>query len=117
MSIFIAQTTHLLLGQGGGLPFNPIPLLLIAALFYFMMIRPEQQKQRLRRESLAGIKKNDRVITVGGVYGLVTNVQKDANEVTIKVDEATNTKLRVTLGSIDKILTDESNEEKSGTKS
>ena len=91
--------------------------MLIVGLFYFMIIRPETQKQRHRRELLAGIKKNDRVITVGGVYGLVTNVQKDANEVTIKVDESTNTKLKVTLGSIEKILTDESNEEKSGTKS
>jgi len=105
------------LAEGGGAGFSPFLFVAIAVLFYFMMIRPENQKQKLRRALLAGIKKNDRVITVGGVYGLVTNVQKDTNEVTIKVDEATNTKLRVTLGSIDKIVIDEPNEEKSGKKS
>ena len=115
----LAEIACLPLAQDGSGSLLPGPMMLIAivALFYFMMIRPENQKQKLRRELLAAIKKNDRVITVGGVYGVVTNVQRDTNEVTIKVDEATNTKLRVTLGSIDKIVSDESKEEKSGTKS
>ena len=56
---------------------------------------------------LAAVKKNDRVLTTGGIYGVVTNVHREANEVTIKVDEATNTKLRMTLGSIAQVLGDE----------
>ena len=56
---------------------------------------------------LAAMKKNDRVITAGGIYGVVTNVHQEADEVTIKVDEATNTKLRVTLSSIARILGDD----------
>ena len=46
-------------------------------------------------------------ITIGGIYGVVANVNKEANEVTVKVDEATNTKLRLTLGSIARVLSDE----------
>ena len=57
------------------------------------------------------MKKNDRVLTTGGIYGVVTNVHREANEVTIKVDESTNTKLRMTLGSIAQVLGDEPSEE------
>ena len=44
---------------------------------------------------LQNLKKNDRVVTIGGIYGTVVNAQKDLDEVTIKVDESTNTKLRM----------------------
>ena len=57
------------------------------------------------------VKKNDRVVTVGGIYGVVTNVHREADEVTLKVDEATNTKLRVTLSSIGRVLGDEPSDE------
>ena len=56
---------------------------------------------------LAAVKKNDRVITAGGIYGVVTNVNAEADEVTVKVDETTNTKLRVTLSSVSRVLGDE----------
>ncbi|MBN2021402.1 MAG: preprotein translocase subunit YajC [Pirellulales bacterium] len=76
----------------------------IGVLFYFFMIRPQRREQATRQAMLAAVKKNDRVITAGGIYGVVTNVHHEADEVTIKVDEATNTKLRVTLGSIARVL-------------
>ena len=56
---------------------------------------------------LEAVNKNDRVVTIGGIYGVVANVNKEANEVTVKVDEATNTKLRLTLGSIARVLSEE----------
>ena len=83
------------------------PMLAIGFLFYFLLIRPQRQEQRRRQEMLGGVKKNDRVVTLGGIYGVVTNVHKEADEVTIKVDETTNTKLRVTLASIARIRGDE----------
>ena len=84
-----------------------LPMLAIGFLFYFLLIRPQRQEQRRRKEMLGGVKKNDRVVTIGGIYGVVTNVHKEADEVTIKVDETTNTKLRVTLASIARIMGDE----------
>ena len=93
----------------GGM-FTPTSMLTLwlpmGLLFYFLLIRPQGKERAKRQNLLDSIKKNDRVVTIGGVYGVVTNVQRDSDEVTIKVDEATNTKLRVTRGSIARVLTD-----------
>jgi preprotein translocase subunit YajC len=89
------------LGNWGSILTVVVPILVI---FWFLLIRPQQREQSKRQQMLAAVKKNDRVITAGGVYGVVTNIHREADEVTIKVDEATNTKLRVTLGSITRVL-------------
>ncbi|HBO42376.1 MAG TPA: preprotein translocase subunit YajC [Planctomycetaceae bacterium] len=80
----------------------------IGLFFYLFLIRPQRREQAERQKMLDAVKKNDRVVTIGGVYGVVANVNKEANEITVKVDEATNTKLRLTLGSIARVLGDES---------
>jgi preprotein translocase subunit YajC len=90
-----------------------LPFVAIGLLFYYLLIRPKRQEQSRWQAMLATVKKNDRVITAGGIYGVVTNVHREADEVTIKVDEATNTKLRVTLSSIARILGDEPSDESS----
>jgi preprotein translocase subunit YajC len=96
------------MGSGMGML---LPFLAIGLLFYWLLLRP-QQKDRARRDAmLKAIKKNDRVVTIGGIFGVVTNVRSEANEVTIKVDESTNTKLRMTLSSIAQVLADEASEE------
>jgi len=84
----------------------------IGILFYFLLIRPQKREQAQRKALLDAVKKNDRVITIGGIYGVVTNVHREADEVTIKVDEATNTKLRLTLGSIGRVIVDDSASDK-----
>lgn len=84
-----------------------LPFVAIFVLFYFLLIRPQRREQTRRQAMLAEIKKNDRVVTAAGIYGVVTNVRREADEATIKVDEATNTKLRVTLSSIARVLGDE----------
>ena len=94
-------------GDSMGLLSGLFPFVAIFALFYFLMIRPQRRQQAQHQALLADLKKNDRVVTSGGIFGVVTNVQRESNEVTIKVDEATNTKIRVTLSSIATVLTDE----------
>ena len=84
----------------------------IGFLFYFMILLPERRKQKSHRMQLEGLKKNDRVVTIGGIYGTVMNVQRDTDEVTIKVDEASNTKLRMTLSSIARVVGDETTTDK-----
>ncbi len=81
-----------------------IILVLIGFLFYYMIIRPQRKEQTKRQDMLAAVKKNDRVVTVGGIYGIVMNVHREADEVSLKVDETTNTKLRITLSSIARIV-------------
>jgi preprotein translocase subunit YajC len=82
-----------------------IPFVAIFFLFYFIMIRPQKREQSRRQTMLDAVKKNDRVVTIGGIYG-VMNVHREADEITLKVDEATNTKLRVTLSSIARVVGD-----------
>jgi len=95
---------------GDGLLSLLIPIIPIVVLFYFMIMRPQRREQARRQTMLEAVQKNDRIVTAGGIYGVVTNVHREADEVTIKVDEATNTKLRVTLSSIARVLGDESSE-------
>ncbi len=111
-------------GNGGGNPpaggdggmtliIQILPFVAIGLLFYFMLIRPQRKEQARRQDMLAGVKKNDRVVTIGGIYGVVMNVHREADEVTLKVDEATNTKLRITLSSIARVVSGEPAEEES----
>ena len=85
----------------GGNPWQILfPVVLIGFLFYFMLIRPERQKQNRHRGLLENLKKNDRVVTAGGIKGIVSAVNRDQQEVTLTIDESTGTKIRVNLSSI-----------------
>src|SRR4029077_587472 len=78
--------------------------LVIMAMFYFMLIRPNQKREQERRSMLSTIKKNDHVVTVGGIKGVVANVKPDEDEVVLKIDETTGAKLRVLLSSIARVV-------------
>jgi len=110
LALFAEQADPNANSGGGGIFSMLLPFILIGGLFYFMLIRPQKREQMRRQSMLSAIKKNDRVLTHSGIYGVVMNVQRESDEVTIRVDETTNTKLRVTLGSIAQILGDESSE-------
>jgi preprotein translocase subunit YajC len=83
-----------------------MPLVMIGLLFFFMILRPQQREQQKRDALLKAIKKNDRVLTTGGMFGVVTNVQAEVNEVTIRIDEKNDTKVRLQLSSIARVLGD-----------
>ncbi|OHB77038.1 MAG: preprotein translocase subunit YajC [Planctomycetes bacterium RBG_16_64_10] len=99
---------------GGGFASMLPALMMIFVAFYFLLIRPEQRKRKAQMALLNSLKKNDRIVTVGGIYGVVTNVQRDADEVTIKVDESNNTKIRITFGSVARVITGGTDGEKAG---
>jgi preprotein translocase subunit YajC len=90
-----------------------LPMSIVMVLFYLMMIRPQKRKEQELRDQVNAVKENDRVITIGGIYGVVTNVQRDAQRVTVRVDESTGTKLRLNMTAIARVLTAE--EQDSGT--
>jgi preprotein translocase subunit YajC len=73
-------------GQGpGGALTGLIPLVLIFVIFYFLLIRPQQKKAKEHRKMLEAVKKGDKVVTSGGIYGLVEAVGQ--NTVTLKIAE------------------------------
>ena len=72
----------------------------IGGLSYLLLIRPNQRRERERKNMLGALKKNDHVVTIGGIKGVIVSLKPEENEVLLRVDEATGTKLRVTLSSI-----------------
>jgi preprotein translocase subunit YajC len=84
--------------QGGGLPQLLIMVGFMFAIFYFIVIRPQRARERQRLEMLSKIKKNDHVLTSGGIYGTVMNVKDD--EVSLRIDDGNNVRVRVTRSSI-----------------
>jgi len=77
-----------------------LPMLAIGIVFYLMMMRPEQKKRKEMEQLLANIKKNDKIILGSGICGTVVNAEPKSVYVTIRVDESTNTKLRVLRSAI-----------------
>ena len=98
-------------GRGAAQWLSLWPIAVILVLFYFMFIRPQRQEASRRDAMLRALKPNDHVLTQGGIYGVVTNVHREANAVTIRVDENNNTRLKVSLAAIIRVLSEESAEE------
>ncbi len=91
-------------GSGGGL--SMIMLMVpVFIIMYVLMIRPQKKKEAQRKEMISKTKKNDRVVTIGGIHGTIVTV-KD-NEVILKVDESSNTRLKLTKSAIAKVVDQE----------
>jgi len=93
-----------------------LPLLGIFVIFYFLLIRPQQKKQkeaeRHKKEMLDNLARNDHVMTIGGIHGVVTNLGEE--EVTIRIDEKTDARIRVNRDAISKVVGEEDEEEDGG---
>lgn len=101
--MFISQAWAQGAGGGGGdFLVQLFPLILIFVVFYFLLIRPQQAKVRAQREMLSGVKRGDRVVTGGGIIGLVTKVISD-NEVQVELAEGV--RVRIIKQTITDILT------------
>ncbi len=61
-----------------------LPMILIVVVFYFFLIRPQRKKDKKVKEMLAALKVGDRVCTIGGIYGTITNI-RDENTVTLAI--------------------------------
>lgn len=87
------------MGQGGGAGGEGaagftgfIPLILMFVIFYFLLIRPQQKKTKEHREMISNLKKGDRIITSGGIYGRITGM--DESTLTVEIAD----KVRVKVG-------------------
>lgn len=117
LAMILAQTTTPA-GSPGGSPAGPttapptgmaiFPIALMMAFVVFMIMSSRSQRKREQRERddmHARLSKNDRVLTIGGVVGTVINVRED--EVVLKVDESTNTKMTFVKSAIQRIISDD----------
>jgi preprotein translocase subunit YajC len=82
-----------------------IPIILIIAVFYFIIIRPQQRQAKQRQDLLGALKVNDRVQTVGGLLATVVDVRE--HKVRLKIDETSNVKAWFTRSAIHRIVEDD----------
>ncbi len=71
----------------GAILLQILPLVAIAFIFYFMIIRPQQKKQKETQAMLNSIRKGDRVLTSGGIFGTVIGVKEKEDVIVLKVAE------------------------------
>jgi len=90
-------------GSGPSTLISFVPLVLVFVIFYFLLIRPQQRKAREHRELLAKLKKNDEVVTSGGIYGKVVAL----TDTVATLEVAPNVRLRVQRPQIAGIVTGE----------
>jgi preprotein translocase subunit YajC len=107
MSIFsddlLAQTAGGAAGSSAGAGISIlVPLLLMIVIMYFLMIRPQNKKEKTRLKMINEIQPGDRVVTVGGIYGIVSAVKADQNIVVLKISE--NSKVEFAKSSIQEKL-------------
>ena len=99
VDIAFAQT---LPGLGGpGQMLNFLPLVLVFVVFYFLLIRPQQKKAKEHQQMLSRLKRNDEVMTSGGIYGKVIALTDEV----VTVEVAPNVRLRVHRPQISAVLT------------
>ena len=93
-------------GKPGG-PGSSMLIMFVAMglLFWFMIIRPQSRQRRQHQQMLTAVKTGDKVLTVGGIYGLVTNVKDD----TLTVKIADNVKVEVSRSHISRVILREDN--------
>ena len=70
-----------------------IPLILITAVFYFLVIRPQQKKNKEHQQKLKNLTRGDEIITTGGIVGTVTNIPSDGDYITIEIAKDVKVKL------------------------
>ena len=78
------------------------PIILIMVVLYVFMIRSKKSQERQRHDMLNQLKRGDRVQTIGGILGTVVEARED--EVVLKVDEGSNTKMRFTRSAIHRVV-------------
>jgi preprotein translocase subunit YajC len=92
----LAQQTS----DGGGMMQTIILFGLIFVIFYFMIIRPQQKRQKERQKMLDALEKGDKILTSGGIYGVVIGIEDKV----VLVQIADNVKVKVDRGSVGSVI-------------
>jgi preprotein translocase subunit YajC len=80
-----------------------LPLVLMFAIFYFLLIRPQQKRQRERNEMLNNLQRGDKIVTIGGLHGTIVDLTDD--KVILKVSD--NVRLTFERQAVNVVLKDE----------
>jgi preprotein translocase subunit YajC len=91
---------------------NPlIPIVGLFFLYYFIVLAPERRRKREETLMKSALKKNDRIITIGGIHGTVVAAPADSNVITIRIDESGSTRVKINRSAIATIVSDKEGQE------
>ena len=98
--MFFSATAFLFLDAATAQAPSPIaqfaPLLFIGVIFYFLLIRPQQKQRKEQQKLISALKTGDKVVTTGGIYGMIANVK----ETTVMIKIADNVKIEIDKASV-----------------
>jgi len=96
-------------GGGSGFLIQIAPLVLIFAVFYFLLIRPQQKKMKDHRSMVAALSKGDKIVTAGGLMGTIAKIEDDR---IASVEIAENVKVKVVRSTITEVISENSGNKK-----
>lgn len=99
-------------GGGGGLLVQLMPLVLIFAVFYFLLIRPQQKRLKAHKAMVAAVERGDSVVTAGGVEGRVVRVEAEGRMVSVEI--APDVRIRVVRDTLSEVTKPAGKETKPG---
>jgi len=99
-------------GQGAGGIAGFLPIIILFAIFYFLLIRPQQKKAKEHKAMIANLKKGTRIVTSGGIYGTIVSI----DDTTIGLEIAEKVKIKISRGNVAAQITDNDSAQKSDTK-
>ena len=85
-----------------------LPFILMFVVFYFLLIRPQQKRNKIRNQMLSALKKGDKIVTIGGVHGTIEQITDDI--VVLKVNDVT--KITFDRSAVNNVLSSPNTEEK-----
>ena len=88
---------------GGDMFMSLLPLILVFAIFYFLLIRPQQTKMKTHREMLENLKKGDQIVTAGGIVGKIARIEQSDNQLVVEI--APNVQVKVIRQTVADLLT------------
>jgi preprotein translocase subunit YajC len=129
LNCFVFDSIHLLARQGDAAPadgggpaepapfiqqlFSPMNLVLFSLIMFFLLVvRPQKNEMKKLQGMLSALKKNDRVVTSGGIHGVVVQANSGDPTIVLRIDESSGAKLTVNRDAITKVLNSETEPDK-----
>ncbi|WP_350344429.1 preprotein translocase subunit YajC [Proteinivorax tanatarense] len=77
-----------------------MPFIVLIVVFYFFLIRPQQKQQKARQNMLSELKEGDKIITIGGIFGTLTEIKEDQ----VKIKIADKTEIKAQRYAVEKVV-------------
>ncbi len=98
-------------GAGGGIA-GFLPIIILFGIFYFLLIRPQQKKAKEHQAMISNLKKGARIITSGGIYGIILSL----DDTTIGLEIAEKVKIKISRGNVAALISDNDSDQKANKK-